>query len=98
MTKMNIRQWWDEVGTENVKLVAADIGTSIEYMRLLRYGIKRAGPDRAFAIIDAAKRITPGFEPALELLIAPVIKKTPNPNFTPTIQPSKAFLEATQAQ
>lgn len=92
LKNLSLRAWWDEVGTDNVKKLAAELDISISYMRLLRYRLKRSSPDRAFAIIEAAKRLTPGFVPDLEQLIAPLPNKTPNPNYTAVIQPSKAFL------
>ena len=90
---MTIREWWDEVGTENVMAITESVGTTFAYMRLLRYRAKRPGSDLALQIIAACEKLTPGFAPDLVLMIQP-IKKNNNPNYTAVIQPSKAFLSA----
>jgi len=92
--KLTLREWWDEVGTENVTKVAEHAGTNIAYLRLLRYRIKRPGYDLAIRLIEAAKLLTPRFEPSLELLMQPVPKREPDPNYSPAIQPSAAFTKA----
>ena len=96
MTKratMNLRAWWDAVGTANVQLVIDDVGSSMAYFRLLKYGLKKPGATMSMKIIDAARRITPGFEPDLELLLrgAP---KNPSPTTGRLLPPSPEFVRA----
>lgn len=93
-TELTLRQWWDEVGTENVKLVADSLGSSMKYFKFLRYRAKRPGYNRALAIIQAANRFTPGFAPNLTLMMEPIPSRQPNPEHTLVLQPSKAFLKA----
>lgn len=88
---MTLREWWDEVGTSNVLKVIAELKTSLSYMRLLRYRNKRPSYDLAKNIIESASRITPGFTPDLELMMLPIERKA---NYTPSIQPSAAFIRA----
>lgn len=83
---MNFRQWWDEVGTTNVEKVAANIGSSMAYFRRMKYGDRKPSIEYAEKIISAAKRVTPGFEPDLRLLLKGVPKAerlpgAPSPEF-----------------
>jgi len=72
--RVNFRQWWDEVGTENAMKVA-DRVTTRGYFKAFKYGMKKPGADMALAIIEAAREITPACVPDLELLIRGVPKR-----------------------
>lgn len=90
----SLRQWWDDVGTENVIRVTESIGSSLPHMRALRYRIKRPGKAMAAKIIAAAEVITPGFVPDFDVMREPIPPRKPNPNWSPKIQPSKDFLKS----
>jgi hypothetical protein len=66
---MNLREYWDTVGTANVREIILKLDSSMPYARLLKYGIKKPGHVYALRFIDAAREITPGFEPDLELML-----------------------------
>ena len=89
---MNFREWWDAVGTENVRKIVEDLGSSMPYFRLLRYGIKRPGSAQALRIIEAARVHTAPFEPDLELLLRGVQRAGKDP--AKTIPPSESFVRA----
>lgn len=87
---MNLREYWDAVGTENIRKIVHALGSSMAYARLLRYGSKVAGRKFALDFIAHARRITPGWEPDLELML----RGTPKPSSGrgKIIQPSAEFL------
>lgn len=87
--RLTLRQWWNHVGTANVKLVEADIGTSLAYLRLISYRLKRPSYDFAKKLIEAATRLTPGFAPDLELMMEPLPVRVPGR--PPVIPPSPEF-------
>lgn len=89
---MNLREFWDCVGTENVKTIIFAIGSSMAYARLIKYGLKRPGPLFSLAFIDAAREITPGFEPDLEMMLRGVPRSGASRG--KTIPPSPEFLAA----
>lgn len=91
--RMNLREWWDVVGTDNVMKIIERIGSNRQVFRQYRYGTKRPGVDRCQAIVELANEITPGFVPDLELLKAgvPMSYRTPGGR---TIPPSRAFVMA----
>lgn len=66
---LNLREYWDTVGTANVRQIIERLESSMPYARLLKYGIKRPGHIYALRFIDAARELTPGFEPDLELML-----------------------------
>ena len=86
---MNLRQYWDEVGTANVHRVIDHLGSSLPYFRQLRYGLKTPSEEMAERIIEAAKRITPSCVPDAQLLRAGVPRATRKPG-----DPSPEFLAA----
>jgi hypothetical protein len=102
--KLNLRQYWDEVGTENIEKIIADMQkdagckTSMAYFRLLRYGFKKAGPKTATRIIELANKHTPGFAPDFELLIRGVPRAEGGNGPKRRIQPSARFLAAQGAK
>ncbi len=89
---MNLRDYWDCVGTENVKMIVFAIGSSMAYARLIKYGLKKPGTSFSLAFIDAAREITPGFEPDLELMLRGVPRSVAGRG--KTIPPSPEFLAA----
>lgn len=89
---MNLREYWDCVGTENVKKIILGIGSSMAYARLIKYGLKRPGTSFSLSFIDAARQITPGFEPDLELMLRGVPRSGVSRG--KTIPPSPEFLAA----
>ena len=93
---LNLREYWDCVGTENVRQIIFNIDSSMAYARLIKYGMKKPGNGFALAFIDAARAITPGFEPDLELMLRGV----PRSGLAggKTIPPSPEFLAAQVAR
>lgn len=89
---LNLREYWDTVGTENVKKIIFALDSSMPYARLLKYGIKKPGHVYALRFIDAAREITPGFEPDLELMLRGVPRA--NSNSGKMIPPSPEFMRA----
>lgn len=89
---MNLRDYWDCVGTENVKKIISAIDSSMAYARLIKYGLKKPGTAFSLAFIDAARDITPGFEPDLELMLRGVPRSGVSRG--KTIPPSPEFLAA----
>lgn len=72
--KLNLREYWNEVGTENVRKIIDRLESSMAYARLLKYGLKKPGHGFALRFIDAARELTPGWEPNLELMLRGVPK------------------------
>ncbi len=93
---MNLREYWDCVGTENVRKIIFSIGSSMAYARLIKYGLKKPGTAFSLAFIDAAREITPGFEPDLELTLRGVPRSGVSRG--KTIPPSPEFLAAQAAR
>jgi hypothetical protein len=89
---MNFREYWDAVGTENVEKIISDVGSSLKYFRMLRYGIKKPGAAHALRIIESARRHTAPFEPDLELLLAGVPRAGTNP--VKPLPPATDYLRA----
>ena len=89
---MNFRQYWDAVGTENVKKIIADLESSMRYFRMMRYGLKKPGRARALQIMESARKHTKPLEPDLELLLAGVPRAGRNP--AQAIEPDPAFIQA----
>lgn len=101
--KLNLREYWDEVGTENMMKIIKGCKSSLRYFRAMRYGLKRCSEERAEKIVALAKKHTPGFAPDVELLIAGVPRdvehKQPRRHNMPGeryILPSKRFMASTQ--
>lgn len=86
---LNIRAYWDEVGTDNIARIVERLGSSMGYFRHLRSGRKKPSGDMALKIVEAAKVVTPGFEPDLKLLLRGAPVQAPA---SPKIEPSAAFL------
>jgi len=95
---LTLREWWDEVGTENAQAVFRRMGRANSYMRHLRYRYKRPGYNTAVKLVELAKEMTPGFAPSLEKLMEPLPKRKPDPTFNPAIAPSARFLKAQAAR
>lgn len=89
---MNFRQWWDKVGTASVQVIADELGTTISYLRQLRYGSKKPSGQYAERIISLAEKHTPGFVPDLRLMIKGVPRA--NAGSDRTIAPSPEFVAA----
>lgn len=89
MTKaLNIREYWDIVGTDIIDKIIDQIGSSKAVFRQMRYGLKRCSEERADLIIEAARKYSPGFEPNRKKLI----KGAPIVGVQAKIHPSKGFL------
>ena len=71
---LDLREYWDHVGTENIERVIGIAGTSLAYARQLRYGHKTCGKGLARKIIGAARIVTPGWEPDFEKLLEGVAR------------------------
>lgn len=67
--KLNLREYWEAIGTENMMKIIAEVGSSFGYFRALKYGPKRPSATMALRIIEAANRLTPGWAPDLELMV-----------------------------
>jgi hypothetical protein len=93
---LNLREYWDTVGTENVKQIVFAIGSSMAYARLIKYGLKKPGPDFSLRFIETAREITPGFAPDLELMLRGVPRNANSRG--KTIPPSPEFLAAQAAR
>lgn len=91
--KLNLRQWWDAVGTENVERVIDALGSSMGTFRLMRYGHKRPSGQTALRIIEKAELLTPACVPDLALLLRGVPKASKK--VASKIPPSKSFVKAT---
>lgn len=76
---LNFREYWDAVGTENVMKIIDELGSSLKYFRMIRYGIKRPGGPQALKIVELARKHTAPFEPDLALLLAGVPRAGHNP-------------------
>jgi hypothetical protein len=93
---LNLREYWDTVGTENVRKIIFGIGSSMAYARLLKYGLKKPGTAFSLSFIDAAREITPGFEPGLELMLRGAPRA--NSQTGRLIPPSPEFVAAQEAR
>ena len=89
---LNLREYWDTVGTENVRSIISCIGSSMAYARLLRYGLKKPGSKFCLQFIETARDVTPGWEPDLELMLRGAPRATAGR--VRTIPPSAKFLAA----
>lgn len=89
---LNLRDYWDAVGTQNMEKIITDLGSSLKYFRMLRYGIKKPGGPQALRIIESARRHTAPYEPDLELLLAGVPRAGHNP--AKRITPATEFVRA----
>lgn len=91
---ISLRDWWDDVGTDNVLKVADSIGTTMAYLRRLRYG---ARPSYYFAqdLIAAAQKLTMR-APTLEALLQLKESKREKVSHTPgrRIPASPAYIRA----
>ena len=89
---MNLREYWDAVGTENMEKIVNELGSSIKYFRLMRYGIKRPSGAQALRIIELARKHTAPYEPDLEQLLIGVPRAGKNP--AKPLPPSREFVRA----
>jgi hypothetical protein len=89
---MNFREYWDAVGTENIQKIVDELGSSLSYFRMMRYGIKKPGGAQALRILELARKHTAPYEPDLELLIAGVPRAGSNP--ARQLPPATEFLRA----
>ena len=92
MKRMNFKDWWNFVGTKKVTEVLEVAGCRLAYARQFRIGMKSPGRETAIAIIDAARRVTPGWEPDLELMLRGVPRSGKGSQL---IMPSAEFLKST---
>lgn len=90
--KLNLREYWDAVGTQNIEKIVTDLGSSMGYFRMLRYGIKKPGAPQALRIVEAARKHTAPYEPDLELLLIGVPRAGRNP--AQPVPPSPEFVRA----
>lgn len=93
MKKLNFRQYWDAVGTENIKDIVAEVESSMNYFRMIRYGNAKPGSKLALKIIDAARKYTAPYEPDLELMVIGVPKSSGKRGGR-TIPPTRDFISA----
>lgn len=89
---LNFREYWDAVGTANMSKIVDEVGSSLKYFRMLRYGIKKPGAAQAMRIVQAARKITAPYEPDLELLLAGVPRAGRNP--AKQLPPATEFVRA----
>jgi plasmid maintenance system antidote protein VapI len=91
--KLNFREFWDVVGTDNMLRIAKSIGSSQKMFQNLRYGMKYMSPKRADLIVKVALKLT-GMAPDHQLLIDGVPKAN---RFNLKIMPSAEFLASRKA-
>jgi hypothetical protein len=97
--KMDLRDYWDEVGTDVMLKIIKSCGSTLQHFRAMRYGLKKPSEDRANEIIAAARKFSPGWEPDFEKLMAGVQREEHAvPKRTLKIMPSKTFLSSNQAR
>lgn len=89
---MNLREYWDAVGTENILKIVDELGSSLKYFRMMRYGIKKPSGAQALRIIELARKHTAPYEPDLELLLSGVPRAGTNP--IRQLPPATEFLRA----
>lgn len=89
---MNLREYWDAVGTENIEKIVNELGSSIQYFRMMRYGIKKPGGAQALRIVELARKHTAPYEPDLALLLAGVPRAGHNP--ARQLPPANDYLRA----
>ena len=65
----SLSDYWHVVGTDNVASVLKAAKVELKYARQIKTGLKRPGGKTALALLDAARKVTPGYEPNLELMI-----------------------------
>lgn len=89
---LNFREYWDAVGTENVAKIVDELGSSIKYFRMIRYGIKKPSGPQALRIIELARKHTAPYEPDLALLLTGVPRVGQNP--IRQLPPATEFIRA----
>lgn len=89
---LNLREYWDAVGTDNIKKIVDELGSSLAYFRMMRYGIKRPSGPQALRIIDLARKHTAPYEPDLALLLQGVPRAGRNP--AQPLPPATEFVRA----
>lgn len=89
---LSLNDYWHTVGTVIVLrvLAAARPPIDIKYARQIKTGLKKPGANTALALVEAARRITPGLEPDLELMLRPARV----PTRSRRIEPSAAFVRS----
>lgn len=91
MNPLNFRDWWNEIGTKKLTEVLEAADCRLAYARQFRLGLKSPGKETALAILDAARQITPGWEPDLELMLRGVPRSGKG---SALLKPSPAFLKS----
>lgn len=89
---LNLREYWDAVGTANMLLIIEELGSSLKYFRMMRYGIKRPSGSQALRIVELARKHTAPYEPDLELLLSGVPRAGTNP--VKPLPPAPEFVRA----
>ena len=89
---LNLREYWDAVGTDNIVKIVDELGSSLKYFRMLRYGIKKPSGAQALRIIELARKHTAPYEPDLELLLTGVPRAGTNP--IKRLPPATEFVRA----
>jgi hypothetical protein len=88
MAALNFKDYWDAIGSDEMAKVLSKAGIKLQYARQFRIGVKVPGRLSALALIDAARKVTPGWEPDLELMLRGVDRSGAT---GPKIMPSAEF-------
>lgn len=89
--KLTFAAYWHAIGSDNAALVATAAGVKAKYAQQIKLALKTPGKDTALALIDAARKLTPGWEPDLELMLR---QERREPTRRRKIEPSAAFLRS----
>lgn len=68
--RLSFREYWNHVGTENIERIADFTGSSIAYLRGIKYGTKKPGEEIIDRIMAGAAKVTPGWAPDRKLMLA----------------------------
>ena len=83
--------YWHCIGTDRMLEVLDAAGVELKYARQIKTGLKTPGRSTALLLLDAARKLTPGYVPDLELMLRGVPRDKAKPR---KIAPSAAFLAA----
>ncbi len=89
--KLTFAAYWHAVGSDNIARVTEAAGVKSKYAQQIKLALKTPGRDTALALIDAARQVTPGWEPDLELMLR---QERRQPTRRRKIEPSPAFLRS----
>lgn len=89
---LGLRAWMHHVGTENVKQMAKEAGTSHRHIQNIAYGNALLGYKLAKRIVEAAQKVTPGWAPDIVYLMERKGSIPPSRTGKGALQPSPEFI------